>query len=258
MINMMNYPGFLKIIRIDECDSTNTYLKSNMEKLKNDLPVLVTSTGQTEGRGREKRVWVSPKGKGLYSSFGFVIKALDNLHLLPLVVGIGVIQTIEELTGIEPGLKWPNDVIFDNRKMAGILIENIILREEVFCIAGIGINLNHVPGDFPVELAGKAISMKMAAPSMKDYRPEDINPILSSILFKWLEKMKKEPGKGNEIIDTANRMSRFLMNKPIVFHHPSDNEMVRGIYKGICDDGGVKIETGPGSTPIYYSGEIVS
>jgi BirA family biotin operon repressor/biotin-[acetyl-CoA-carboxylase] ligase len=221
--------------------------------LKGKLPVLVTSSLQTAGRVREKRNWISPKGKGLYSSFGFNLENSQNQNLLPLIAGISVIETLNKITGIELGLKWLNDILYKNKKVAGILIENIITASNIFCITGIGINLNHTAADFPGKLKDKAASLKMITSLTTN--AEQINPVLAAILFQWLEKLKT--GATEEIIPTVNRYSGFLKEKNISFHHPSDNKIISGIFKGINHDGGLVLENKPGSTTIYYSGEIV-
>jgi BirA family biotin operon repressor/biotin-[acetyl-CoA-carboxylase] ligase len=242
------------VIHLKQCDSTNNYLKSHYDQLKENLPVLVTSALQTRGRGRQQRTWVSPGGKGLYSSFGFYLQARHNLNLLPLIAGIGVIETVEKVSDIACGLKWPNDVLYKDKKMAGVLIENIIMEARVFSIVGIGINLNHTAGDFPGELAQKALSLKMAAGSSHDYEVAEVNPILSTVFFQWLEKLEKD--EREIIVQTANRYSDFLMDKPISFHQSPDR-IVSGIYKGINHDGGLILGSREGSHTIYYSGEIV-
>lgn len=249
----LDYPDFLYVISLDQCDSTNNYIKKNHENLMEKLPVLVTSSLQTAGRGREKRNWASPKGKGLYSSFGFYLEKSRNLNFLPLIAGISVIETLKKITGIELGLKWPNDILYKNKKVAGILIENIITASDIFCITGIGINLNHNAADFPGELHDKAISLKMITGLSTNTR--EINPLLAALLLQWLEKLKTDDNE--EIIQTANRYSSFLKDKDISFHHPSDNKIIRGIFKGINHDGGLILENKQGSRNIYYSGEIL-
>jgi BirA family biotin operon repressor/biotin-[acetyl-CoA-carboxylase] ligase len=250
---MIRYHEFLHVITLDQCDSTNNYVKTNYENLQDKLPVLVTSSLQTAGRGREKRNWVSPKGKGLYSSFGFNLKNNQNLNLLPLIAGISVIETLKKISGIELGLKWPNDILYKNKKIAGILIENIITASDIFCITGIGINLNHTVADFPGELKDKAFSLKMITGF--NTSAEQINPVLAALLFQWLEKLST--GAIEEIIQTANRYSAFLKDKNISFHRPAGNKIITGIFKGINHDGGLILENKQGSAAIYYSGEIV-
>jgi len=250
---MIRYHEFLHVITLDQCDSTNNYVKTNYENLQDKLPVLVTGSLQTAGRGRGKRNWVSPKGKGLYSSFGFKLENNQNLNFLPLIAGISVIETLQKISGIELGLKWPNDILYKNKKIAGVLIENIITASDIFCITGIGINLNHTAAEFPGELQDKAISLKMITGF--NTSAEQINPVLAALLFQWVKKLST--GAIEEIIQTANRCSGFLKNKNISFHRPADNKIISGIFKGINHDGGLILENKQGSTNIYYSGEIV-
>ncbi|UCH94446.1 MAG: hypothetical protein JSV88_29820, partial [Candidatus Aminicenantes bacterium] len=107
--------------------------------------------------------------------------------------------------------------------------------------------------DFPGELQDKAISLKMITGLTTNAR--EINPLLAALLFQWLEKLKT--GATEEIIQTANRYSGFLKDKNISFHHPTDNKIISGIFKGINHGGGLILENKQGSTTIYYSGEIV-
>lgn len=241
-------------VTLDVCDSTNTYLKSHYEQLKDKLPVLVTSDLQTGGRGREQRKWISPGGKGVYSSFGFNLEARETLSLLPLIAGIGVIETLKRLSTVELGIKWPNDVLWKkgDKKIAGILIENVIMETRLFCIAGIGINLNQTTDDFPEGLRDKAVSLKMAAGSGIDYPVETVNRILAEVFFQWLDRLERN--EREVIIQTANGYAEFLMDRPISFHHAGG--VVNSIFKGIHESGGLLLEDNGGTTSIHYSGEI--
>jgi BirA family biotin operon repressor/biotin-[acetyl-CoA-carboxylase] ligase len=249
---MFAYPDFLKVITLDRCDSTNNYLKNHYEDLKNDLPVLVTSGLQTGGRGRGDRKWVSPAGKGLYSSFGFLLAGKQNLRLLPLAAGIGVIEMLREITADEFVLKWPNDVLYREKKIAGVLIENIVTEQRIFCITGIGVNLNHTLDDFPGEFLEKAISLRII--TGLEYDTGEINPFLSTVFFHWLEKLKNN--EEEEIVETANRYSEFLMYRNISFHESSSGIIMEGVFKGINHDGGLILGREGGHNTIHYSGEI--
>ncbi|MCU0285139.1 MAG: biotin--[acetyl-CoA-carboxylase] ligase [Acidobacteria bacterium] len=248
----------LEVIRLEECDSTNDYLKQNYEQLKGKFPVLVVSDLQTAGRGRASRVWISNKGQGIYASFGFFLKNKYGLNLLPLVSGISVIKTLQHLGNIKNipgnnwGLKWPNDVVYKGKKIAGILIENEIMETHLFCITGIGINLNYVKDDFPGELAKKAMSLKMITGVESDYSVSEIIPILADFFFQWLAKLEND--EKEKIIETANQYSQFLLDKPISFHLA--DLVIKGIFKGINHDGGLILEKYNGDTTIYYIGEL--
>lgn len=217
---------------------------------------MVTAGRQTAGRGRERRVWESPPGMGVYTSFCFILDTPQHLHLLSLVSGIAVIETLSETgEGIRLGLKWPNDVLVllpdgKTAKIAGILIENMIFDQQVVCIAGMGINLNQEPGDFPPELRDRAVSLKMLMDS--EFQSDRVNPVLVKRFFHWVEILKQ--GNTKLIIDTVNDYSEFLQDREIRFHH--NNEIVRGIFKGIAPEGGLILESPGGEESIYFSGEI--
>lgn len=256
------YPGFLQVIKLKSCDSTNNYLKENYEKIKERFPVLITAARQTKGRGRDKRTWESKKGLGLYSSFGFYLKPDSKLNLLPLAAGISVIETLNQIKGLQDsndrtkdraqefGLKWPNDILYKNRKISGILIENTIFKEEVLCIAGIGINLNHSQADFPGALKESATSLKLI--TGQPTAVEKVNKVLAHIFFSWLEILKNKEEK--KIIEKANRLSAFLLDRRINFHR--DNKIITGIFRGINSAGGIILKVPGQGAKIYYSGEL--
>ena len=250
----MTYPENLNILSLDTCGSTNSYLKQHYHLLQSRLPLLVTATEQTEGRGRDRRSWVSQPGKGLYTSLAFDIPTSNKLYLLALIAAISVIETLQEITGLRFQLKWPNDILFQSKKIAGILIENTIVENRLSCIVGIGINLNHQPEDFPPELRDRAISVKMAANLDKDITPEEINPILARYFFIRIGNLTGE--KRDNIIAIANRYSRHLIDQPISFHQPYGDQKIQGIFKGIYHDGGMILENKDGSRTIHHSGEI--
>jgi len=251
---MNPYPPDLEVIRLDRCDSTNNHLKNNYRRYKERLPILVTSSLQEAGRGRDQRTWVSPPGLGLYTSVSFAPKTHENLFLLALIAAVGVIETLETLTGVSLSLKWPNDILYDGRKLAGILIENSIFGDEVFCVVGMGINLNHAPEDFPPELRNRAVSLKTAVAAGEDFLVEDINPLLAVTLFEWLKKLNGDPN--GEVVKAANWFSRGMKGRSISFHQLQGGQVVSGIFRGINPDGGLRLEDEKGTTSIYYSGEI--
>lgn len=139
-------------------------------KSTNDLAIRLAESGvptgsiiladsQTGGRGRLGRSWESPPGTGLY--FSMVLRphlSFDELSRISLVAGYAICIAIERQCGLKPGLKWPNDLLLENKKFGGILAENISLVEPVV-ILGIGLNLNTPLDEFPQFLRDKATSL---------------------------------------------------------------------------------------------------
>jgi BirA family biotin operon repressor/biotin-[acetyl-CoA-carboxylase] ligase len=103
---------------------------------------VVLAEEQTAGRGRMQRTWVSPPGVNLY--FTIVLRpSLNQLRYLAVIAPLSVSLAIEETTGLFPRIKWPNDVLIEGKKVAGMLLESMITGEDVASAThGIGINCN--------------------------------------------------------------------------------------------------------------------
>lgn len=113
-----------------------------------------TTDRQTAGRGRLDRTWSSPAGSGVIVSVLLRPDAVPAARWvwLPLLVGLAVDATVHEC-GVEPGLKWPNDVLVDGRKLAGILLERVETPQGPAAVAGVGINVSLREDELPVETA---------------------------------------------------------------------------------------------------------
>jgi BirA family biotin operon repressor/biotin-[acetyl-CoA-carboxylase] ligase len=132
---------------------------------------LVTATEQTAGRGRQGRAWVAPAGRALLMSL--VLHA--PRRLLPLAAGVAV----AELAGPGAAVKWPNDVLVDGRKIAGILVEG--RPQEGWAVLGIGLNVAVAVEDFPPELRSTAGTLGLG--------PDALEPTLARLLDQlgpWL------------------------------------------------------------------------
>ncbi len=113
---------------------------------------------QQSGRGRLGRSWLSPEG-GLATSI-ILRPTMSVLPLLPAISALAVFRTIKA-TGIEAGIKWPNDILIGGRKVCGILIEHTLVNGVVsYSVIGIGININFDTGLYP-EIAGFATSLSV-------------------------------------------------------------------------------------------------
>ncbi len=138
------------IIEFKEVESTNQKAFEYLKKT-NEENVLLLSSMQTNGRGRFNRRWESPEG-GLY--FSLILKPSapqEDYPLIPLFSSLAVAETINDL-GIPSAIKWPNDVLINGKKIAGILIESQKKESEFCVIVGIGVNLNTRLSQYSVEL----------------------------------------------------------------------------------------------------------
>ena len=134
-----------KKVRIDvvwETSSTNTEVFSNIDKV--ELPRVLIAEYQHEGRGRRNDRWLSPLGSGLCMSLGWKFQSLPpTIPSLGLVVGLAIVDTLEKLGCTSIKIKWPNDVFFDGKKIAGCLIDlKTELSGSSYAVIGIGINIS--------------------------------------------------------------------------------------------------------------------
>ncbi len=142
-------------------DSTSSDLKRRL-KTGAQPGTVVAADFQEEGRGRQGRTWHSPKGGNLYVSLAVLVDApvYTILPLLPLAAGVAARDAVRALAPIEPKLKWPNDLLVSNRKLAGILCEaHDPTRQPVVAMVGLGINIDTT--EFPKELGETATSMAL-------------------------------------------------------------------------------------------------
>jgi BirA family biotin operon repressor/biotin-[acetyl-CoA-carboxylase] ligase len=144
---------------------------------------VVTAAEQTAGRGRQGRTWTAPPGSALL--YSAVLRPLEQRHsVLPLAAALAVCETAERLRpGIECGVKWPNDVHLDGRKLAGILIE--ARPQDGWAVIGVGLNLTIAAEEFPAELRDRATSL-FAADAAGSLGAEEAATALSQRLGVWV------------------------------------------------------------------------
>lgn len=137
----MDKNSSLKIINLESVDSTNEYLFSLAKKGEPEITI-VRANYQTLGKGRLGRKWVSPKNKGLYLSF--LLRPDKNVKVIPLIgimIALACVKALKEKLSLK--IKWPNDLLVDNKKIGGILLEASSLSDVAdFIVVGLGLNIN--------------------------------------------------------------------------------------------------------------------
>lgn len=142
-------------VNLAETDSTNNYLKRNLENLS-DLTV-VTAEFQTAGRGRMGKSFCSPKGTGAY--FSLLLKNNISVEIskhLTVMAAVAVLEELKTVTDRDVKIKWVNDVYIDGKKVCGILTEGAVNPQKDalnYAVIGIGINLKIPENAFPKDLA---------------------------------------------------------------------------------------------------------
>lgn len=135
----------MKIIKLDAIDSTNRFLKALSAQESCENFTVVSTESQTEGKGQRGSGWASETGKNLTFSVLYNQKTtqLTSLFTLNIVVALSVVEALKTVSNLNFAIKWPNDILAENKKIAGILIENTFKNQnEVQSIIGIGLNVN--------------------------------------------------------------------------------------------------------------------
>ncbi|MDQ8204814.1 biotin--[acetyl-CoA-carboxylase] ligase [Pelagicoccus sp. SDUM812003] len=235
----------------DEIDSTN----SEAERLLahgQEAPFVVIARKQTLGRGRLGRVWHSPSNGNVYSSFAFrPFVSPSHMSLFTLWMGLNLCECINSLYRIKCGVKWPNDIHIDGRKVAGILTEARMEADQVRdVILGIGLNANSDGSDWPEELKNVAISLSQATGETMD-----VNRLFAAITGRiaiayqqFLDGAHKAIAKEKwPQFDTLRGKTISLMQ--------GDNQ-ISGVARGIDLTGSLIVERDDGSRFLARAGEV--
>lgn len=237
-----------EIVHRDEVDSTNR-LAGELARAGAAEGTVVVAEAQSAGRGRLGRTWTSPTNVNLYLSV--VLRPAvppAQVTSLSLVAALAVVDAVRETTALEPGIKWPNDVLLGARKLAGILTEMEAEAERVrFLILGIGVNLNSGVQDFPPELRRKASSLKMASGETVDRAAfaGSLLTHLEGLYDRFLaEGFRALLPRYEEYHSLAGRRVRVDGGTPL-----------SGTVRGVSADGALLVETDRGVVPVA-AGEV--
>jgi BirA family transcriptional regulator, biotin operon repressor / biotin---[acetyl-CoA-carboxylase] ligase len=121
--------------------STNDWVKGHLKTIPEGVLLCVSADEQTAARGQYGRKWFSPKGENLYATFGFLTEQRHDPLTLTRLLAIATARTLEE-RGVRSILKWPNDLLVHQKKIAGILCETIPLPQRIGIAIGVGLNVN--------------------------------------------------------------------------------------------------------------------
>ncbi|MBC2846639.1 biotin--[acetyl-CoA-carboxylase] ligase [Winogradskyella flava] len=224
------------IIKLDAIDSTNSHLRA-MTSIKppKDFTVVVTEH-QTDGRGQMGTNWQTEKGKNLTAS---VFKKLNGFKVecqfyISMVVSLSICKALKQFQIPKLHIKWPNDILSADRKLCGILIENVIKHNQFQgSILGFGLNVNQKQFD---ELP-QASSMSLLAG-----RIYDKDEVLSNILEQLQLYFRLLDSQEYDTIKSEYEALLFRKGKPSTFR-TTDNKTFTGIIKGVTDIGKLKVLT---------------
>lgn len=236
-----------KIFAFESIDSTNSCAKAVAGCGAGEGTVVIAEH-QTEGRGRHGRVWQSVPHENLM--FSIVLRprlSPEGLNLLPLYVAVAVSDAIERFTGLKPECKWPNDVLLEGKKVAGILIEGSYKQNAVdYVVVGVGINVNQTA--FPPDLQNTATSLRLQAG--KEF---DRIPLFREILASMEGLYRNSTADGFQSIIPRWLSHSSMVNRPISVSQ--QGTIISGTVKGLSPEGGLILQT-DGAERTVFAGDV--
>ena len=226
-----------QIVHFYDTSSTNNEAK----RLAADDAVegtIVVSEAQTLGRGRLNRGWFSPPGGGVWVSV--ILRPPFPPQEAPkctLMAAVATVEAIREVSGLACGIKWPNDILWQGRKLVGILTEMSAEMDAInFVVLGIGINVSLQESDFPEELRNIGASVSMGA-EREVSRVEVLQKLLER-LEHWYQVVKKE---GFEPVLEAWRRESITFGQPV--RVLAGEETYDGVAEELAEDGSLLVRT---------------
>ena len=222
------------IVKLDAIDSTNSYLRKLSAKETVDDYTTVVAKKQTQGRGQMGTVWSSQTSKNLTFS---VFKDVSKLHLehpfyISIVTSLALLKTLQFFSISRLSIKWPNDILSEDKKICGILIENVIKQNNINAsVIGIGLNVNQTK----FENLPKASSLRMISGKVFDL-DEMVHVILKNLKYYFLLLEKGQ----YDVLKNDYETYLFRKNKPSTFKD-EEGLVFSGFIKGVSESGKLQV-----------------
>lgn len=245
------HPRGFSLIVLDTVDSTNDEAARQLAAGR-PTPFAVLSRRQTRGRGRFGRTWHSDSSANIYSSFAFRPRVEpERMQTFTLWMGVNVCALLENFAAVQPGIKWPNDILFDGRKAGGMLTEARVdadqIRDLVF---GLGLNVNSPAANWPDDLARRAVSLSQV--TGKDL---DLNRLAAALVGRVLLAYQNftDADHLKTFADLWNRYD-VLRGDPVTLIEAGRRH--HGIASGVDDEGALLLRDSRGAMHRFRAGEV--
>lgn len=240
------------LVYFQETDSTNIQIK-RLAEAGSPEGTLVVAESQTAGKGRRGRSWSSPPGSSIYMSYLLRPKIPPcSASMLTLLAGMACARAIREETGLEPAIKWPNDLVLRGKKICGILTEMSAELEEIhYIFTGIGINVNQT--EFPEEIQKTATSLKLES---QDPDREIRRSALIASCMQWFEHYYEKFLSLGDFSGLKEEYEGMLANlgREVLVLDPAGE--YKGICRGIDETGQLLVELPGKGEKTVLSGEV--
>ena len=244
-------PRGFSLLVLPETDSTNDEAARQLAAGR-PVPFAIFAHRQTKGRGRLGRAWHSEANGNLYLSVAFRPRvAPDRMGAFTLWMGLNICELLANFASLQPGLKWPNDILFDGRKAGGMLTEARIdadqIRDLVF---GLGLNINSLSADWPAALGGRAISLSEITGTHLDF-----NRLAAALVGRILLAYQNFID-GSYTTSFADLWHRFDVLRGRSIALLEGGRRHTGTVTGLDDEGALLLRDENGRTQRYRAGEV--
>ncbi len=233
-----------------EIDSTNNRARILASEGYPEGTIVVAEM-QSAGRGRRGRSWYSPAGQGIYVSVILrPLLPLKEISRVSLVTAVAVAETVQSELHLQPRIKWPNDILIEGKKIAGILSEAVTDIDGIeYIVAGIGLNVNNQILDFPADFRTPATSARA-----ENHRPDSRIRVLQGLLLH-LESYYKDLRAGNftHVLEKGRSLSMVIGREVRL---DTVNGFIVGEAIDIDDSGFLLLRHRQGTIQTIMSGEI--
>jgi BirA family biotin operon repressor/biotin-[acetyl-CoA-carboxylase] ligase len=229
------------LVHLDATGSTNDHAR-RLALAGAPAGTVVVAEEHKAGRGRQGRSWSAPRGRALTLSL-LLRPEPQALALLPLATAVALCEASESVASVRCRIKWPNDVVLDHRKLAGILIES--RPQEGWAVVGIGLNVDTREDELAPELRETATSLRIATGAAVD-RDDALDALIERLAF-WI-------GAPPQPVLDAYRKRDALAGQEISWTTGDSAE--GGTAAGIDDNGNLIVFTGEGERLTLDAGEV--
>ncbi len=238
-----------EIVVFEETDSTNDRAaKLGRSGAASGLAIFAEK--QNAGRGRFGRRWESASHLGLW--FSLLLRPTfpqEHWPRLTTWAAVSIASAIERATGVSAGIKWPNDIFVDGRKIAGVLIETAQDQaQENFAVIGIGLNANHAREDFPENLAAIATSLRVAT-----NRAIDRAALAAAILRELDARYADLERRFDQLVAEASRRS-VLLGRWVQVR--AADSVIEGVAENLDASGQLLLRQSDGTLATLSAGEV--
>jgi BirA family biotin operon repressor/biotin-[acetyl-CoA-carboxylase] ligase len=239
----------MNLIKLDAIDSTNDFLKEMSKKQIVENFTTVVAKTQTKGKGQMGSKWDSESGKNLIMSVLIkdILKNTDEIFHLNVAIALSVIQLLEDLNLPKLSIKWANDIMSDNKKLCGILIENSFKSDnKIESIVGIGLNVNQKAFESLPKASSLAVVMD------KEF---ELDLILEQLIFQIKKNCSLILSNQSAVLWNQFHQYLFKINVPMAFEDANQKRFM-GIIQGVSNEGMLELLLEDDSIMTYGIKEI--